>query len=367
MQEKRIGATANGTGLTGRLDSVPMRYVLGAFLLFAATTWAQDAPLVSGPPAGTPLGKVEVFAPTGPRAGQTFDAAAALGQGPGALLFIHVLNRNTAPMINGLERVGKEYGLLGLRTFTVFLAEDRTAGEAQVQRSSQAMRLSNPMVISTDGAEGPGSYALNRRCTLTLVLANEGKVVAARAFTDTGPQDVPDVEAAVATLTGPMPQDLAGMRELLAKRFPDDSAELRELTAGLLLQVRRQAQDGQGNARMAGAARERPNRPAMEPAAEGAPPPAAAQREGKAPDDDELRNLLRDAIQRTASDEDLDDVFGRIDARVAAAGIEAQAIEMFKLMVSLGYGTDSAQTRAKKYLQARGVTPPKTQPPQPRK
>lgn len=333
-----------------------MRYVLGA-LLVSAAAWAQDAPLASGPPAGSALTKVEVFAPTGPRAGQTFDAAEAIGQGPGAFLFLHVLNRNTAPMINGLERVVREYGLLGFQAFTIFLAEDRTAGEAQVQRSSQAMRLSNPMVISTDGAEGPGNYALNRRCTLTLVLANEGKVVSSRAYTDTGPQDVPELEKAVAAMTGPLPQDVAGMRELLGKRFPNDSAELRDLAASLLLQVRRQAQN---DTRMGMAARQRPNAARAERAAgDNAQPKTAGPHEGKAPEDDELRELLRAAIQRTASDADLDDVFAQIDARVAAAKIEPQAIEMFKLMLSLDYGTDSAKARAKKYLEARGVTPPK--------
>lgn len=333
-----------------------MRYVLGTILVSAAA-WAQDAPLVSGPPAGGALTKVEVFAPTGPRAGQTFDAAEALGQGAGALLFVHVLNRNTAPMINGLERVGREYGLLGFQAFTIFLAEDRTAGEAQVQRSSQAMRLGNPMVISTDGAEGPGSYALNRRCTLTLVLANEGKVVSARAYTDTGPQDVPDLEKAVADMTGPLPQDVAGMRALLAKRFPNDSVELRELTASLFVQTRRQAQN---DARMGGQARQRPNAARAErPAGDNAQPKTAGPREGKAPDDDELRELLRAAIQRTASEADLDDVFAQIDARVAAAKIEPQAVEMFKLILSLDYGTESAKARAKKYLEARGVPVPK--------
>ncbi len=306
---------------------------------------AVEPRLISGPPAGTLLTKVDVYAASGPHAGTTFDAAATLSQAPCALLFVHELTRNTAPMIRALDRFGTEYGLLGFRSFTVMLADDRTAAEKQIERSSTSLGMRNPLVVSIDGSDGPGGYGLNRKCTLTLLLGNGGRVTRAVGFTDTGPQDVAPLEAWIAELTGPLPKDPAGWRLLLAKRYPASDAELLDLTSGLLVQVRKVEQDGQ---RMRG----RPERDAAAPPA-ASTPTNAKPREGKAPDDTELRTLLRAVIQKTASEADLDEVFQKVDARVGDdAALKLQAVEMFKLVLSLGYGTDAAQTRAKRYVDA---------------
>ena len=179
---------------------------------------AVEQRLISGPPAGTLLTKVEVYAASGPHAGTTFDAAATLGQAPCALLFVHELTRNTAPMIRALDRFGTEYGLLGFRAFTVMLADDRTTAEKQIERSSTSLGMRNPLVVSVDGSDGPGGYGLNRKCTLTLLLANAGRVTRVVGFTDTGPQDVAPLEAWIGELTGPLPKDPAEWRILLAKR-----------------------------------------------------------------------------------------------------------------------------------------------------
>ena len=65
---------------------------------------AQDADagadaLSSGPPAGAKLTAAPCYASSGRLAGQEFDAAENLGSGPGALLFVHELSRNNAPVI----------------------------------------------------------------------------------------------------------------------------------------------------------------------------------------------------------------------------------------------------------------------------
>lgn len=99
--------------------------------------------------------------------------------------------------------------------------------------------MRNPMVISTAGADGPGGFALNRKCTLTLVLAKDGKVVRSMGYTDTGAHDVPAMETELSNLTGTLPKDASGLRELLAKRYPNSDAELIALTADLLVKARR--------------------------------------------------------------------------------------------------------------------------------
>ena len=141
---------------------------------------AQDSgnePLSSGPEAGTALTPIPCYATDGALVGQEFDAAAKIGSAPGALLFVHELTRNTAPVIRGLDNLASEFSIVGFRSFTIILGEDRTAAEAQLKRVNGSLQLANPLVMSTDGAEGPGNYALNRKCTLTLVLTKDGAVV----------------------------------------------------------------------------------------------------------------------------------------------------------------------------------------------
>ena len=92
-----------------RSSSIPL-----TLSLLAAAAPCQD--LRSGPRPGAPLAPVMVYAPDGPRAGAEFDAAAALGQGPGALLFVHEITRNVAPVIRGLDDLAAEYAILGFRS-----------------------------------------------------------------------------------------------------------------------------------------------------------------------------------------------------------------------------------------------------------
>jgi hypothetical protein len=92
-------------------------------------------------------------------AGTDFDAAAHVGKAPTALLFVHELTRNVAPLITGLDQLGVEFAWTGLQTHTIRIAADRNEAEAAVKRSSTAMRLHRPMLVSTDGVDGPGGYA----------------------------------------------------------------------------------------------------------------------------------------------------------------------------------------------------------------
>ena len=52
------------------------------------------------------------------------------------------------------------------------------------------------MVISLDGIEGPGNYGLNRKVTLTLLVAKGTKVVANFAIVQPNETDAPKVGAA---------------------------------------------------------------------------------------------------------------------------------------------------------------------------
>lgn len=175
-----------------RLAAEPRPYAtlvncLLAFLCLPALLTAQDtpanAPLTSGPAAGTVLTPVACYATNAQNQGQDFDAAKKLGKASSAFLFIHELTRNTAPVLRGLDNLASEFAIVGFRSFSIMLSGERTAAEAQLQRVNGFLRLTNPIVLSTDG---PGNYALNRKASLTFVFAKNGVVHKSLVLTDTG-------------------------------------------------------------------------------------------------------------------------------------------------------------------------------------
>lgn len=334
--------------------------VLCCPLLGAQEPGAQEAvpaapvTLQSGPAAGAPLPACKVFAPSGPFVGTEFDAAADIGEAPGVLLFVHELTRNTGPMITGLDRLAVQLAWTGLRTHTVRIAGDRTEAELGSKRSSDAMNLHRPILVSVDGAEGPGGYALDRRATLTLVLCKAGKVVRSVAFTDTGRNDLQKLRGLVEEVTGPVPSDPAELRKAIEARLTHDPEQLRRLAVDLALLVQRV--DAVNEARME-RQRQQQQQQRQQQRGGGAEqgqmrPDPQKPREGKAPDDDQLRELLRSCIQRGASAADLDAAFAAIETRIGDdAGLRQQGVEMFRLMLSLDYGNDDAKGRARKFVE----------------
>ncbi|MCC7065453.1 MAG: hypothetical protein IT456_21795, partial [Planctomycetes bacterium] len=247
---------------------------------------AQDTPeLSSGPAVGIDLPACAVYAPSGPFAGTEFDAAQRIGKGPGVLLFVHELTRNTAPMITGLDRLAVQLAWTGLETHTIRIAADRNEAEAAVKRSSDALQLHRPVLVSTDGGEGPGGYALNRKAMLTLVLAKDGKVVRSVAFTDTGRADLTKLRGLVEEVTGPIPTDAKALREAMEQRLTRDPERLRQMTIELALLLQRTERTN--DQRMQRNAR--PEAPAD--AAKPGDVVPQRPREGKPPEDDELRAL----------------------------------------------------------------------------
>lgn len=302
-----------------------MKHALG---LLACTTLVAQEPLVSGPASGTPLPKAVVYVPTGPGAGSEFDLATVIGTAPGALLFVHEVTRNTAPVIRGFDELGLELRLLGLRAFAVRLSADRSEGETSSARQSQALGMHSPMVVSVDGAEGPGGYALNRRCTLTLVTCKDGKIRAAHAFTDVGRQDLPALRAALEAVAGKLPEDEGALRKLLAASLPKDAEALRTLTTELAVALARKSKAPESR-------------------------PTSRMRQEAPADDQELTNLARRVIQPNADSAALDRAFAAIDARVGDdPKLHVRALEIFRNVVKLGYGTEEARKRAQAWIDA---------------
>ena len=365
-----------------------------AILIAAALTCLSSANLLaqkeaaaesitSGPPPGTKLTPVPCYATSGPLSGQEFDAAAKLGPAPGALLFIHELTRNTAPVLRGLDNLANEFSPVGFKSFTILLGDDRTAAEAQLGRVNGSLKLGNPIVLSTDGAEGPGNYALNRKAALTLVLVKDGTAQRSVALTDTGPGDIPKIRTWIEEIAGKLPTDENALRELIAKNLPADADELKELAASQAMELRKlrsqlakARQQPQARRPMAGRMRE--GRAGGEgtgaaPARPNANANAApnTKRVGKPPKDAQLNTLLRSFIRKTNEAERAEEVYAEIVARAAESdALRGETIEMFKLMLSHRdrYGIAHAQELAEGFLKENkipipGGAEPKTAPP----
>ena len=85
------------------------------------------------------------------------------------------------------------------------------------------------MALSPDGAEGPGNYGLNKDCLMTIVTAQDNKVVANFALVQPGIADAPKVLAALAKTCGdtnpPTVEALAAKRpgDGMARGRPDET------------------------------------------------------------------------------------------------------------------------------------------------
>ncbi|HJN88980.1 MAG TPA: hypothetical protein QGG93_01510 [Verrucomicrobiota bacterium] len=328
----------------------------------------QAAEIASGPPAGTPLAPVNSYALHGPRKGQEFDAAQSLGQAPGALLFIHELTRNIVPVLRGLDDLTSEFSVVGFSSYTLLLSDDRTSAENRLKAVNGSLKLAHPIILSLDGLEGPGDYALNRRAALTLVLTKGGRVSRAVALTDTGEHTLPALRQWIEAVAGEIPADAGALRQTIAKNLPDDAEALRGLAIEQALQLQKlrgrlaRLESGQMNKRMQPQRPRRMKRDApsdtQRPAGTQTGTKPVARREGAPPDDTDLQSRLRAFIRKTNSDERNDEVFERITARAAvSAELTRQTREMFRLVLSLKdrYGTPHAHELAEGFLEKHPV------------
>jgi len=323
----------------------------------------QAADIVSGPPTGSLLAPVNSYALHGPHKGREFDAAKSLGRAPGALLFIHELTRNIIPVLRGLDDLTSEYSVLGFRSHTLLLHDDRTSAENRLKAINGSLKLTHPIILSLDGLEGPGDYALNRRAALTIVLARGGQVTRSVALTDTGQHNLPELREWVEAVAGKIPADPDELRKMIAGNLPKGVDAVRELAVnqGVQLQKLRarlaRVENGQMNSRMQQRKPQRMKRDAPNAARRQAnardQAKPAVKREGAPPDDDELQSNLRAFIRKTNSDERNDEVYaGIIDRAAESAELTRQAREMFRLVLSLKdrYGTLHAHGLAEGFL-----------------
>jgi hypothetical protein len=181
---------------------------------------AADEKELSGPQVGEKLPSFKVKGVYA-AAGKELDFVKQAAGKPTLLVFVHDANR---PSI-GLTRVLMNYALTrskdGLNSGVVWLAKDTTEAEGTLKKIRHAMAEKAPTGISVDGEEGPGSYGLNRKMTLTILVANKGKVTANFALVQPSMEpDLPKVLKAIVKEVGGKEPKLSDLPGAVAKR-PD--------------------------------------------------------------------------------------------------------------------------------------------------
>jgi hypothetical protein len=190
--------------------------------LFAIPAVAEDETKeFSGPQKGEAITSFNVRGVLGERAGEEYDLVKQAKGQPLVLMFVHEVNRPSV----GIARVVMTYAASlkekGLHSGLVFLSADATETEDWTKRASGALPQGVPIGISTDGVEGPGAYGLNRKVTVTVLVAKEDKVAANFALIQPSvAADAPKIIEAIATAAGVQPPTKEELDKLLAPMRP---------------------------------------------------------------------------------------------------------------------------------------------------
>jgi hypothetical protein len=164
---------------------------------------SDEEPVFSGPQVGEKLPPLPARYVFDPQAGEDFDPVELADGKPLMVIFVHGVTRPSV----GLTRAVAEYAATrkedGLHTAVIFLGEDATETEGMMKRARGALPKGVELGLSVDGIEGPGAYGLDRKMSLTILVAKEGKVTANFALVQPSMAvDAPKIGQAIVELVG---------------------------------------------------------------------------------------------------------------------------------------------------------------------
>ncbi|MDP1563843.1 MAG: hypothetical protein Q8M16_20885 [Pirellulaceae bacterium] len=175
----------------------------------------SETDVFSGPQMGEPLPEFTFRELLVEPTGQELNLVKETAGGPLLLVFVHELNRPSIAFTRILSGYAHSRRETGLKTGVVFLDADATAAEANLRRMQHAVTPGVLTGVSIDGQEGPGSYGLNRKVELTILIAKDNVVTGNFALIQPSLQaDLPKVlEGLVEIIGGTAPKlsDLEGM------------------------------------------------------------------------------------------------------------------------------------------------------------
>jgi len=200
--------------------------MIGLLLVGMPAALHAQEKLLSGPQVGEKLPSFKVKGVFDGEAGKDLDYVKTAAGKPIVLVFIHDFNRQSASVTRVLTKYTQTRAKDGLTTGVVWLSDDVTEAENTLKRVKQGLAEGVSTGISPDGREGPGSYGLNRKVTLTILVGNKDKVTANFALVQPSLQvDLPKMlEAVVKEVGGKVPtleQIDPGLAKKKAVKEPD--------------------------------------------------------------------------------------------------------------------------------------------------
>ncbi len=169
----------------------------------APSNEANTEQVYSGPQVGETLSPFTVRGVFDDDAGRELDFVTEAAGRPIVLVFVHDVNRPSIALTRALTTYTSGRAADGLTTGVVWLDADATEAENTLKRVRHALAPKARVGVSPEGAEGPGSYGLNRDVTLTVLIGKEGKVTANFALVQPSLQaDLPKILDEVVKVVG---------------------------------------------------------------------------------------------------------------------------------------------------------------------
>jgi hypothetical protein len=162
---------------------------------------ASDFP--SGPQVGDKLPPCKVQAFSGPEAGKEMELVKQIKGGPALVIFVHKITRPALKLLRPIDKAAADLiEAKKIHGHIVWLAEDKQKAEEYLKRAKDSLNLQTPIAICLDGKDGPATYGLNDKVTLTILLVNHGKVVGNFALADPNETDARKILPALKKLVG---------------------------------------------------------------------------------------------------------------------------------------------------------------------
>lgn len=183
--------------------------------LMQLSVLAQDE-VFSGPQVGEAMGEFKIKGYRGELDEQEIDIIKRAKDGPVALFLMHEISRPGFGLARAIGQVyAAERAKKGLVTAVVFMTDDPTSIANPLNASKRIFPDEIVLGVSSDGAEGPGAYGLNRKVSMTVLVGKEGKVVGNFALVQPSiPADGPKIIEAMAKALGEKPMT---KEELMSK------------------------------------------------------------------------------------------------------------------------------------------------------
>lgn len=171
-------------------ERVPMHY--SAALLPLLTLLLVD-PLTSGPSVGQRFGPYSFLIATGPKRGTQHCYVCETGTKPAVIVFARSMPEALGKLLVDVDQLVGDKGDAGLFAWTTFLTDHEPALLPQVTEWGKKLGLRRLALGVFEDADGPPTYRLSRDAEVTILLVNQGKVVANYAFRA---KELTDVQAA---------------------------------------------------------------------------------------------------------------------------------------------------------------------------